>query len=230
MYCFINTCRNSEQTAVLYQYNRNQWIAWLAPPYEYGHNYTIVNTYVQEIRKKIVIESGRIKKYKKGTYDLCTQKMQKKKIENMPLQERIAYGYKKVIMLMLISGLLSIIAIGVLLADLLNYVQKINASDIAVKMCRVNVNAAARNIREMALDDDEASYDDYEKTITKLLADVDAQLKIIKETGVVSEENYTEYATALSDWEDISTSIIEEIRQGQNQKGVEDILTKCTLH
>ena len=104
----------------------------------------------------------------------------KKKIENMPLQERIAYGYKKVIMLMLISGLLSIIAIGVLLADLLNYVQKINASDIAVKMCRVNVNAAARNIREMALDDDEASYDDYEKTITKLLADVDAQLKIIK--------------------------------------------------
>ena len=57
----------------------------------------------------------------------------KKKIENMPLQERIAYGYKKVIMLMLISGLLSIIAIGVLLADLLNYVQKINASDIAVK-------------------------------------------------------------------------------------------------
>lgn len=152
----------------------------------------------------------------------------KKKIENMPLQERIAYGYKKVIMLMLISGLLSIIAIGVLLAGLLNYVQKINASDIAVKMCRVNVNAAARNIREMALDDDEASYDDYEKTITKLLADVDAQLKIIKETGVVSEENYTEYATALSDWEDISTSIIEEIRQGQNQKGVEDILTKCT--
>ena len=152
----------------------------------------------------------------------------KKKIENMPLQERIAYGYKKVIMLMLISGLLSIIAIGVLLADLLNYVQKINASDIAVKMCRVNVNAAARNIREMALDDDEASYDDYEKTITKLLADVDSQLKIIKETGVVSEENYTEYATALSDWEDISTSIIEEIRQGQNQKGVEDILTKCT--
>ena len=152
----------------------------------------------------------------------------KKKIENMPLQERIAYGYKKVIMLMLISGLLSIIAIGVLLSSLLNYVQKINASDIAVKMCRVNVNAAARNIREMALDDDEASYDDYEKTITKLLADVDAQLKIIKETGVVSEENYTEYATALSDWEDISTSIIEEIRQGQNQKGVEDILTQCT--
>ena len=152
----------------------------------------------------------------------------KKKIENMKLKERINYGYRKVIIMMLISGLLSIIAIGMLFASLINYVEKINATDIAVKMCRVNVNAAARNVREMALNDDVSSYDGYEKTITGLLSDVDSQLKIIKETGVVSDEDYKEYATALSDWENISSSILEEIRQGQNQKGVDDILTKCT--
>lgn len=152
----------------------------------------------------------------------------KKKIEDMHLQERIAYGYKKVIILMMISGLLSIMVICMLFANLVNYVDKINATDIAVKMCRVNVNAAARNIREMALNDDQSSYDDYESTITKLLADVDSQLKIIKKNGVVSNENYEEYATSLSDWEDISSSILKEIRLGQNQKGVDDILTKCT--
>lgn len=152
----------------------------------------------------------------------------KKKIEDMHLQERIAYGYKKVIILMMISGLLSIMVICMLFASLVNYVDKINATDIAVKMCRVNVNAAARNIREMALNDDQSSYDGYESTITKLLADVDSQLKIIKKSGVVSNENYKEYATALSDWEDISSSILKEIRLGQNQKGVDDILTKCT--
>ena len=152
----------------------------------------------------------------------------KKKIEDMHLQERIAYGYKKVIILMMISGLLSIMVICMLFASLVNYVDKINATDIAVKMCRVNVNAAARNIREMALDDDQSSYDGYESTITKLLADVDSQLKIIKKNGVVSNENYEEYATSLSDWEDISSSILKEIRLGQNQKGVDDILTKCT--
>ena len=152
----------------------------------------------------------------------------KKKIEDMHLQERIANGYKKVIILMMISGLLSIMVICMLFASLVNYVDKINATDIAVKMCRVNVNAAARNIREMALDDDQSSYDGYESTITKLLADVDSQLKIIKKNGVVSNENYEEYATSLSDWEDISSSILKEIRLGQNQKGVDDILTKCT--
>ena len=155
-------------------------------------------------------------------------KFVKKKIESMQLRERIKYGYKKVIILMIISGLLSIIAIGMLLTSVINYVGIINASDIAVKMCRVDVNAAARNVREMALNDDTSSYDGYEKTIAKLLDDVDSQLEIIKNKGVVSEEKYTEYATALSDWKKLSSSILEEIRSGNQQQGVEDILNKCT--
>ena len=152
----------------------------------------------------------------------------KTKIENMQLRERIDYGYKKVIIMMLISGILSIAAIGMLFASLVHYVNKINASDIAVKMCRVDVNAAARNVREMALNDDISSYDGYEKTIANLLDDVDSQLKIIKRSGVVSKKQYEEYATALSDWETISSSILNEIRSGQKQKGIDDIHTKCT--
>ena len=152
----------------------------------------------------------------------------KTKIENMQLRERIDYGYKKVIIMMLISGILSIAAIGMLFASLVHYVNKINASDIAVKMCRVDINAAARNVREMALNDDISSYDGYEKTIANLLDDVDSQLKIIKRSGVVSKKQYEEYATALSDWETISSSILNEIRSGQKQKGIDDILTKCT--
>lgn len=155
-------------------------------------------------------------------------KFVKKKIESMQLRERIKYGYKKVIILMIISGLLSIIAVGMLLSSVINYVGIINASDIAVKMCRVDVNAAARNVREMALNDDTSSYDGYEKTIARLLEDIDSQIKIIKNKGVVSEEKYTEYATALSDWKKLTSSIIEEIKSGNQQQGVDDILNKCT--
>ena len=49
-------------------------------------------------------------------------KFVKKEIESMQLRERINYGYKKVIILMIISGLLSIIAIGMLFASVVNYV------------------------------------------------------------------------------------------------------------
>lgn len=155
-------------------------------------------------------------------------KFVKKKIESMQLRERIKYGYKKVIILMIISGLLSIIAIGMLLTSVINYVGIINASDIAVKMCRVDVNAAARNVREMALNDDTSSYDGYEKTIARLLEDIDSQMKIIKNKGVVSKEKYTEYATALSDWKKLTSSIMEEIKSGNQQQGVDDILNECT--
>lgn len=104
----------------------------------------------------------------------------KKKLENMHLGERINYGYRMVITMMLISGLLSIAVIGVLFFNMLNYVNKVNAADQAVKTCRINVNAAARNVREMALNPDKSTYDDYEQGAKEKLEDVDVQLKTIK--------------------------------------------------
>ena len=152
----------------------------------------------------------------------------KKKLENMHLRERINYGYNKVIMMMLISGLFSIVVIGVLFGNMVHYVENVAAADKAVKICRINVNASARNIREMALNDDTSSYDGYEQTVKKLLTEVDSELKILKKTGTISKENYEEYATALSDWGNIGYSIIDEIKNGDREKAVDVILNDCT--
>lgn len=154
--------------------------------------------------------------------------MMKKKLEDMHLQERINYGYRKVIIMMLVSGLFSIIVIGVLFANMFNYAENVSAADKAVKMCRINVNAAARNIREMALNNDTSSYNDYELTVEKLLTDVDSQLQIIKKSGVVSEVDYNEYSSYLSQWGNIGYSIIENIKKGNKDKATEEILNKCT--
>ena len=152
----------------------------------------------------------------------------KKKLENMLLQERINYGYRKVIKMMLISGLFSILVIGVLFANMTRYVEKVTAADRAVKICRINVNAAARNIREMALNSDASAYDSYEQTVERLLTEADSELKILKGTGVVPNANYEEYATALSDWGNIGYSIIEEIKSGDKEEAVDKILNDCT--
>ena len=154
--------------------------------------------------------------------------MMKKKLEDMHLKERINYGYRKVIIMMLVFGLFSIIVIGVLFSNMFNYVENVSAADQAVKMCRVNVNAAARNIREMALNNDTSSYSSYEQTVEKLLTDVDSQLQIIKKSGVVSEADYNEYASYLSQWGNIGYSIIENIKKGNKDKATEEILNKCT--
>ena len=159
---------------------------------------------------------------------ISQESMKKKKLENMHLKERIDYGYRKVITMMLISGLLSVVIIGVLFANMMHYVEDVNAADQAVKICRINVNAAARNIREMALNEDTSSYDNYEQTVKRLLSEVDSQLQILKKTEVLSDENYEEYATALSDWGEIGYSIIEEIKNGNDENATDAILNNCT--
>ena len=154
--------------------------------------------------------------------------MMKKNLENMHLQERINYGYRKVIIMMLVSGLFSIVVIGMLFANMMHYVQNVNAADQAVKICRINVNAAARNIREMALENDASSYDGYEQTVERLLAEVDTQLKNLKKSGVVPDADYEEYASVLADWGNIGYSIMEKIKSGDKDKAVDSILNDCT--
>ena len=159
---------------------------------------------------------------------ISQESMMKKKLENMHLKERIDYGYRKVITMMLISGLLSVVIIGILFANMMHYVENVNVADQAVKICRINVNAAARNIREMALNEDTSSYDNYEQTVKRLLSEVDSELQILKKTEVLSDENYEEYATALSDWGEIGYSIIEEIKNGNDENTTDAILNNCT--
>ena len=93
----------------------------------------------------------------------------KRSLETMRLHERINYGYKIVITMMLTSGLISMIVIGILFANMFNYVKKVNVADTAVKICRIDVNAAARNIREMALNDDFKILFDIEKEIKEAI-------------------------------------------------------------
>ena len=159
---------------------------------------------------------------------MISQESMKKKLENMHLKERIDYGYRKVIIMMLVSGLASIIVIGALFSNMLYYINNVTVADQAVKNCSKNVNAAARNIREMALNNDASSYDGYEQTVKKLLAEVDSELNKLEKTGVVPEADCNEYSSALSEWGNIGYAIIEEIKSGDKEKAVNEILNNCT--
>lgn len=149
-------------------------------------------------------------------------------LEKMHLKERISYGYRKVITMMLISGALSVVIIGVLFANMLNYVERVQRADTAVKICRLNVNSAARNIREMALNSDKSTYDSYEQNVEEQLAEVDTELKALKGTGMVSAELYKEYSDSLAAWGNIGYSIMEQIKSGKIDEATAAIINECT--
>ena len=78
----------------------------------------------------------------------------KKKLEQLNLKKRLNAGYFFVIALMILSGIISIACFSTLYTNLNHYIHGAQTADTAVKMCRIDVNIAARNIREMALNDD----------------------------------------------------------------------------
>lgn len=150
------------------------------------------------------------------------------KLEKLHLKERINYGYRTVIKMMLISGALSIVVIGILFANMIRYIEKVQRADTAVKICRLDVNSAARSIREMALNSDTATYSSYEQEVKDKLAEGDSELKTLKNTGIVSEELYQEYADSLSAWGNVGYSIIEEIKGGKIAEATDAIINECT--
>ena len=155
-------------------------------------------------------------------------KNMKKKSEEMPLKERIHDGYRRVIRLMCVSGGIALVVIGLLLLNMLRYVNKVQMADTAVKNCRINVTSAAKDIREMALNPDVTTYDNYEQGVEEKLAEVDSQLAVLKKTGIINDDLYQQYAQSLQDWGTVGYDIMEEIRAGHAEDAADQIINICT--
>lgn len=152
----------------------------------------------------------------------------KERLRKMKLKERINYGYRVVIFLMIISGIISIMGLVMLNNRLNSYVNGAQSADTAVKTSIIDINIAARSIREMALNDDTSTYDTYKQTVEDKLTDSGTQLNIIKSTGLINDDLYNQYVTALNEWGTVGYAIMEQIEKGQLDEAKQQILTVCT--
>lgn len=150
-----------------------------------------------------------------------------KKLDSLMLKQRLALGYVTVIAMMVVSGILSIIGIGLLRSSTNNYIDEAQRADTAVKICRIDVNIAARNVREMVLNEDKSTYSDYKTTVKDLMDEVGVELKELKKTGVVDDKLYQEYEIALSDWAEIGYEIMDEVEAGNADVARKEIFEKC---
>lgn len=150
-----------------------------------------------------------------------------KKLDSMKMKQKLNFGYVVVIGLMILSGIFSIIGLASLYANLNNYVNGAQRADTAVKICRIDVNIAARNIREMALNDDVNSYSTYKTEVEERLAEVGTELEALKGTGLIEEELCERYAEALNEWGSIGYEIISEIEAGNKEHVSQMILEEC---
>ncbi len=150
-----------------------------------------------------------------------------KKITSMKLKKRLNFGYRTVIGMMILSGIISICALGALYANVSSYINGAQKADTAVKMCRIDVNIAARNVREMLLNEDTSLYPQYKATIEEKVEEINTQLDILKNTGLIDSALYQEYDESLAAWEEIGFDIIADLEAGNYDSAQLKILGEC---
>ena len=150
-----------------------------------------------------------------------------KELENAKMKKKLNYTYTIVIRLMIFSGFLSILGLSISYGNLSSYINGAQAADTAVKVCRISVNIAARNIREMALNGDISSYANYRNKVDEQMKEVGAQLTALKESKMLSDQMYQRYEGSLENWGIIGYQILKLIEAGERETAVQEILNRC---
>lgn len=150
-----------------------------------------------------------------------------KKLDKMKMKEKLIFGYVLMAVLMILMAIIGIVGLFFLNGRLKQYINGPQAADTAVKMCRIEVNIAARNIREMALCGDKSQYDYYIDKVNTNIEELESNLNILEESGMLEPSLYEKYETALTEWMVIGNGIIDELNEGNKEKATEMILNEC---
>ena len=150
------------------------------------------------------------------------------KLHQLNLHDKIKYIYATVIKFMILSGIVSIIGLSLLDIRFNSYVKGAQKANDAAKESIIDISSAARNISEMALNDDSSTYENYKNNVKAVLTDSQTQLDIIKNTNIIDDDLYNQYVKALNEWGSIGYDIINQIEKGDLASAKNKIHTVCT--
>lgn len=150
------------------------------------------------------------------------------KLHQLNLHDKIKYIYATVIKFMILSGIVSIIGLSLLDIRFNSYVKGAQKANDAAKESIIDISSAARSIREMALNDDSSTYENYKNNVKAVLTDSQTQLDIIKNTNIIDDDLYNQYVKALNEWGSIGYDIINQIEKGDLASAKNKIHTVCT--
>lgn len=149
------------------------------------------------------------------------------RVDKMKIKQKLVYSYVVVIVLMILMTFMSILGLNLVNGKMNDYINGAQSANTAVKMCRIQVNIAARNIREMVLNDDKSTYENYEKEINSTLEGVQSSLKDLKAADVLDLDLSNRYEKAILDWSAVGSEIIEVTKAGNDEEATRMILEEC---
>lgn len=151
----------------------------------------------------------------------------KKRTKDVTISKKLKFSYGLLIALLVVVSVSSIFGVRSLHTSIKEMVNGAEAASEAIKSCRIDTNVAARNVREMALNTDTTKNAQYKSDFESSLNDVNEQLKVMKSSGVVSEQMYNSYVSAITAWGNDAYEIIEMIEAGKREEATQKIFNTC---
>lgn len=131
----------------------------------------------------------------------------------------------------LLAGIITLTGIVGLLQTSRNtdvLVKQTMAANDAVKNCRIQVNVAARDLREMVLTNDPQEMQSLKTNITNSITEIEEQVQIFKDTHGTEDGLAQTYEDAFNNWFNIATRALNALEQGDREGATTIILQECS--
>jgi methyl-accepting chemotaxis protein len=144
------------------------------------------------------------------------------------IKNKIQTGFGILFVVTVAISVLGLVGIRSLDSSVNKLVSQAGQASDAIKTCQIDINVAARNVREMALTTNAQDQANYKASFDDMMDDLGVQFAKIEEAGVVSEDEYNKYSEAATQWATDAYTIINTIQSGDQNTAVQMIFSTCT--
>lgn len=148
--------------------------------------------------------------------------------KNFKIRYRLALSYAVIVLLAVVIALLALGGLKSANTELNSFVEHPFTADKAIKMCRIEVNVAARNIREMLIDPDTSNYPSYKAAVEENVSAIHKNIELFGKSYEKNDGLKEKYEAALNKWVDIGYKIIAEIEKGNDDTAGTMLLKECS--
>ena len=145
--------------------------------------------------------------------------------DNMKIKTRLRISYLIMLIFMLIIMGISIQGLKSSNKRMEHFALEYSDTNKALKDIRINVNMAARDIREMMITNNMVDNSKYIQQFNNSINEVNKNLEILLS---YNSSELTEYAKLIESWINSSSNIIKEIQAGNNEVAIQLILNDCS--
>jgi len=148
-------------------------------------------------------------------------------LKNLSVRLKIGLGYGVALAFLAFMTIIAVFSMNTISNDFVSFSDGILKADNAIAEAQLQTNYGARTLREMVINTDAASYQDYAASIDNSVDIIHDSVAILKDTYTENDGLIEEYETKLAAWIDIKDRALAAIQQGNIEEARSIVIDEC---